>query len=162
MRRVDLITGIVTAAVGAFASWDASDLAMFGEDGVPGAGFLPRILAGVLIGLGLALAVMSLRGSAAEEVSEPQSTEETPAVRGLQGPLRACSVLVAFGVIAPFVDVLGYMPSMILLVAVVLYGIERRRDFRSLLAVVLIPVVTYLLFADVFEIPLPMGPLMAM
>jgi hypothetical protein len=49
---------------------------------------------------------------------------------------------------------------MVLLVLVVLYGIERRRDFRSLLAAVLIPVATYVLFAHLFAIPLPSGPLL--
>jgi hypothetical protein len=42
MRRLDLITGLVTAAVGALAFWDANDLAMFGENHVPGPGFFPK------------------------------------------------------------------------------------------------------------------------
>jgi hypothetical protein len=70
------------------------------------------------------------------------------------------AVLIAFGVIAPLVAVIGYVPAMVLLVLVVLYGIERRRDFRSLVAAVLIPAATYLLFAYVFAIPLPAGPLL--
>jgi hypothetical protein len=49
---------------------------------------------------------------------------------------------------------------MVLLVLIVLYGIERRRDFRSMLVVILIPVATYVLFAHLFAIPLPSGPLL--
>lgn len=157
MRRLDLVTGVVTAAVGAFALWDASDLSMFGENHVPGAGFFPKILAGLLTVLGLVLAAMSLRDSGKPASDGEESAEEAPT---RAGKVRALAVLVAFGIIAPLVAIVGYVPAMILLVLVVLYGIERRRDFRSLVAAVLIPMATYLLFAHVFAIPLPSGPLL--
>lgn len=156
MRRLDLLTGLVTTVVGALAFWDANGLAMFGENHVPGPGFFPKILSGLLTALGLALAGMSLR-----EHEEPPANdgpaEEAPT---RNGRLRAFAVLVAFGVIAPLVAVVGYVPAMVLLVLVVLYGIERRRDFRSFVAALLIPVATYMLFAHAFSIPLPNGPLL--
>jgi putative tricarboxylic transport membrane protein len=160
MRRLDLLTGSATTVVGALAFWDASGLAMFGDSHVPGPGFFPKILAGLLTALGLALAVMSLRER--DEPSNAESATDEPAeeapTRG--GRVRAFAVLVAFGVIAPLVGVVGYVPAMVLLVLVVLYGIERRRDFRSFVAALLIPVATYLLFAHAFSIPLPNGPLL--
>ncbi len=155
MRRMDFYTGLVTAVVGAAALWDARGLKMFGEHNVPGPGFFPKILAGLLVFLGLLLAAIALR----EKPAEPDADEDaasTPARR----MLRPVGVLVVFGVIAPLVAVIGYIPAMVLLVLVVLYGIERRRDFRSLLAAVLIPVATYVLFAHLFAIPLPSGPLL--
>lgn len=160
MRRLDLLTGSVTTVVGALAFWDASGLTMFGDSHVPGPGFFPKILSGLLAALGLALAVMSLRER--DEPPNAESGTDDPAeeapTRG--GRVRAFAVLVAFGVIAPLVGVVGYVPAMVLLVLVVLYGIERRRDFRSLVAALLIPVATYLLFAHAFSIPLPNGPLL--
>jgi 4-amino-4-deoxy-L-arabinose transferase-like glycosyltransferase len=133
---------------------------MFGDSHVPGPGFFPKILSGLLTALGLALAVMSLRER--DEALDAESVTDEPAeetaTRG--GRVRAFAVLVAFGVIAPLVGVVGYVPAMVLLVLVVLYGIERRRDFRSLVAALLIPVATYLLFAHAFSIPLPNGPLL--
>ena len=155
MRRLDLLTGSVTTVVGALAFWDASGLTMFGDSHVPGPDFFPKILSGLLTALGLTLAVMSLRERDEPATDEP--AEEAP-TRG--GRVRAFAVLVAFGVIAPLVAVVGYVPAMVLLVLVVLYGIERRRDFRSLVAALLIPVATYLLFAHAFSIPLPNGPLL--
>ncbi|MDT5222409.1 MAG: putative tricarboxylic transport rane protein [Mycobacterium sp.] len=153
MRRLDFYTGLVTAAVGAAATWDARDLSMFGDHNVPGPGFFPKILAGLLIVLGLLLAGISMR----EKPEEFDADEPGTAGRRM---LRPVAVLIVFGVIAPLVAVIGYIPAMVLLVLVVLYGIERRRDFRSLLAVVLIPVATYVLFAHLFAIPLPSGPLL--
>ncbi|OPX13295.1 tripartite tricarboxylate transporter TctB family protein [Mycobacterium sp. AT1] len=154
MRRLDLYTGLVTAAVGAAATWDARTLSMFGDHNVPGPGFFPKILAGLLIALGALLAALALR----DRPDEPDvdTTDETPG----RTILRPIGVLVVFGVIAPLVAVIGYIPAMVLLVLVVLYGIERRRDARSLLAAVLIPVATYVLFAHLFAIPLPSGPLL--
>jgi putative tricarboxylic transport membrane protein len=159
MRRMDFITGLVTAAVGAAALWDARDLHMFGQNNVPGPGFFPNILAGLLVALGLILAGLALRPV---EPAVGNGQDDETAVEGptRNGRLRAAAVLVAFGIIAPLVAVIGYVPAMMLLVLVVLYGIERRRDFRSLVAALLIPTATYLLFAHAFSIPLPPGPLL--
>lgn len=160
MRRMDFYTGLVTAAVGAAATWNARTLTMFGEHSVPAAGFFPKILAGSLIVLGLLLAAMSVRSKPQEP--ETVDGDEIAAYSGgsRRDMLRPVGVLIVFGVIAPLVAVIGYIPAMVLLVLVVLYGIERRRDFRSLIAVVLIPVATYVLFAHLFAIPLPSGPLL--
>ncbi len=157
MRRMDLITGLVTAAVGAAAFWDARNLTMFGENSVPGPGFFPKILAGLLVGLGLILAGIAFGEKEPEPVEEEGASGEGPT---RSGRIRAAAVLVAFAIFAPLVAIIGYVPAMVLLVLVVLYGIERRRDFRSLVAALLIPTATYLLFAHAFSIPLPSGPLL--
>jgi putative tricarboxylic transport membrane protein len=153
---MDFYTGLVTAAVGAAATWNARNLSMFGEHSVPGPGFFPKILAGLLIALGLLLAVIAVR----EKPEESDADEEAGAGGRRRAMLRPVAVLIVFGVIAPLVAVIGYIPAMVLLVLVVLYGIERRRDFRSLLPAVLIPLASYVLFAHLFAIPLPSGPLL--
>jgi putative tricarboxylic transport membrane protein len=158
MRRLDLLTGLVTTVCGALAFWDANGLAMFGDSHVPGPGFFPKILSGLLTALGLTLAGMALRERDEPAADDEAGTDEPGPTRG--GRVRAFAVLVAFGVIAPLVAVVGYVPAMVLLVLVVLYGIERRRDFRSFVAALLIPVATYMLFAHAFSIPLPNGPLL--
>src|SRR5882757_8606702 len=151
MRRLDLLTGLVTTVVGALAFSDANGLAMFGDSHVPGPGFFPKILSGLLTALGLTLAGMALREHDEPAADDDAGTDEAGPTRG--GRVRAFAVLVAFGVIAPLVAVVGYVPAMVLLVLVVLYGIERRRDFRSFVAALLIPVATYMLFAHAFSIP---------
>ncbi|MBO0825627.1 MAG: hypothetical protein J2P27_17505, partial [Actinobacteria bacterium] len=76
MRRADLILGLVVTAVGAYALQQALLLAMFAQSGVPGPGFLPRLVAGLLTGLGVLLAVLSLRsrrGSGPAPADDPAS-----------------------------------------------------------------------------------------
>jgi hypothetical protein len=160
MRRVDFCAGGVIAAVGLAALWDTRKLVMFGEHDVPGSGFFPTILAGLLTVLGLVLAGMALGEHAAVPADPDAATPEDAGSTGRK-MLRPVAVLVAFGVIAPLVAVIGFVPAMVLLVLVVLYGIERRRDLWSAVAAVLIPVACFVLFAHVFAIPLPAGPLLA-
>jgi putative tricarboxylic transport membrane protein len=159
MRRSDFFTGLVTAAVGAAATWNAKDLAMFGENNVPGPGFFPKLLAGLLIVLGLILAAIAARERPLpDEGDEAGGGAKSGTTR--RAMVRPVAVLIFFGIVAPLVAFIGYIPAMVLLVFVVLYGIERRRDLRTMLAVVLIPLATYVLFAHVFAIPLPSGPLL--
>ncbi len=155
MRRLDFCTGLVTTAVGLLALWDASDLPMFGQNHVPGPGFFPKVLAILLTVLGVLLAVTALRGQPAEIVED----SEGAAAPNRAGRVRAVAVLIALAIFGPLVSVIGYVPAMVLLVLVVLYGIEGRRDLRSAVAALAIPVATFLLFAHVFAIPLPAGPL---
>jgi len=95
MRRMDLITGLVTAAVGAAAFWDARNLTMFGENSVPGPGFFPKILAGLLVGLGLILAGIAFGEKEPEPVEEEGASGEGPT---RSGRIRAAAVLVAFAI----------------------------------------------------------------
>ena len=139
---------------------DARDLPMFGDHSVPGPGFLPKLLAGLLIVLGLLLAATAVRATPKRtdpEAGDGAAVEPGAARRAM---VRPVALLIVFGLVAPLVAVIGYVPAMVLLVFVVLYGIERRRDFRTMFAVVLIPLATYVLFAHVFSIPLPSGPLL--
>ena len=96
------------------------------------------------------LAGIALRERKPEPVEADGVAGEKPS---RSGRIRAAAVLLAFAIIAPLVAIIGYVPAMVLLVLVVLYGIERRRDFRSLVAAVLIPTATYLLVRPRFRHP---------
>lgn len=192
MRRADLILGLVATAVGAYALQQALHLAMFAQSGVPGPGFLPRLVSGLLVGLGVLLTVLSLRsrrGSGPAAVNDPASATSgpeadiAPAVRAdpavgadpavhagaaiaeAGGParrvagkqLRAGSVWLLFALAIPLVAVLGFVPAAALFVFVLLFTVERRRNWRAVLVAVALPVATSVVFTDLFGIQLPQG-----
>jgi len=163
MRRADLITGLVTAAVGAYALQLAFDLAMYGSHRVPGPGFFPRLLSSLLLGLGVLLAVRSFRrrpaaaqlGAPGAGLTEGQVSPDQH--EELHRQLRAGSVWLCLALSVPLLGLLGFVPSMALLVFVLLFAVEGRRDWRAVLTAAVIPVACSALFVDLLTIPLPVG-----
>jgi putative tricarboxylic transport membrane protein len=159
MRRADLITGLVAAAVGAYALQLAFDLGMYGAHRVPGPGFFPRLLSSLLLGLGLLLAVRSLRRRPVTvQPGTAEGAETTGGYRDeVRRQLRAGSVWLCLVLSVPLLALLGFVPSMALLVFVLLFAVEGRRDWRAVLTAIVIPVACSALFVDLLTIPLPTG-----
>ena len=65
-------------------------------------------------------------------------------------------VVVLAGVL--LVGPLGFPLAMLLLVGAILFGIERRRNLAAVLTTVLIPVLAWLIFGQLLQVALPMGP----
>jgi putative tricarboxylic transport membrane protein len=154
MRRADLVLGLVVAAVGAYALSLALDMAMYGAHRVPGPGFFPTLLAGFLLGLGLLLAATSVRGRrrpSEGDVADPETHGDW------HRQLRAGTVLGCYALSVPLLGLLGFVPTAALLVFVLLFGVEGRRNWRALLASILIPVAASIVFVDLLTIPLPEG-----
>lgn len=152
MRRAELITGLVTAAVGAYALEIALHLALFGSHRVPGPGFFPRLLSSLLMLLGLLLAASSLRRPRTGRPADRQAGRAE-----LRRELRAGTVWLCFAISAPLLAVLGFVPATALLVFTLLFAVEGRRNWKSVLVAVVIPVATSTLFVSVLTIPLPSG-----
>lgn len=150
MQRADVVAGTAVAALGAFALVTALNLAFLSNSGVPGPGFFPTLLSGLLIVLGVLLAVTSLR-------ARRPPTEPTDEPRQRDRVLRAGAVWLCFLIAVPVLSVLGFVPAMAILIALVLFGVERRLNWRSLLVAVVVPVGVYELFVHVLSIPLPTG-----
>jgi hypothetical protein len=180
MQRAELVAGGVVAAVGAFALVEALDLAFIAKNGVPGPGFFPTLLSGLLLALGVVLAVLSLRSQRVdsesplapridgEAIASPaqrraavdEATGDGPVPTQKARVLRAGSVWLLFAVAVGVLSVLGFVPTIALLIAALLYGVERRRDWRPILVAVLVPVASYELFVHLLDIPLPTGLLL--
>jgi hypothetical protein len=178
MQRVELVTGSVVAVVGAFALVEGLNLAFLSNSGIPGPGFFPILLSGLLILLGLILAGLSLRrqrvdtesplapvvageatASPAQRISTVDEATAAQDAKPSQGRrvLRAGSVWVLFAIAAGVLALLGFAPTVALLIAIVLYGVEGRRDWRPLVLAIVVPVAAYMLFVHVLAIPLPTG-----
>jgi putative tricarboxylic transport membrane protein len=164
MQRADVVAGTAVAALGAFALVTALNLAFLSDSGVPGPGFFPTLLSGLLVVLGLVLAVISLRkrqGVAAVATDRTTEQESGELVEDDPGPracvLRAGVIWICFLVAVPILTVLGFVPAMAILIALLLFGVERRLNWRSLVLAVVVPVGVYELFVHLLSIPLPTG-----
>lgn len=104
-----------------------------------------------------AATVTSTTDSPPETDSPPTDGEAVRTLRGLMSrPVAVWLVFVGAAIVMPF---LGFVLTMMLLLLVVLYGIERKRGFLPLIAVVLVPVLLYELFVDLLAIQLPVSML---
>ncbi|HEY3747624.1 MAG TPA: tripartite tricarboxylate transporter TctB family protein [Pseudonocardiaceae bacterium] len=167
MQRADVVAGTAVAALGAFALVTALNLAFLSQSGVPGPGFFPTLLSGLLVVLGVVLAIMSLRGrqsgNAEDTDIEDEPTRHVPGELVTEGPtgrarvMRAGSVWLCFLIAVPVLTYLGFVPAMAILIAALLFGVERRFNWRSLVLAVVVPVGVYELFVHLLSIPLPTG-----
>jgi putative tricarboxylic transport membrane protein len=160
MQRADVVAGTAVAALGAFALVTALNLAFLSDSGVPGPGFFPTLLSGLLVVLGILLAVISLRkrtAAAEAPVDHEDSAIEVEERSPRDRIMRAGAVWICFAVAVPVLTVLGFVPAMAILIAVLLFGVERRLNWRSIVLAVVVPVGVYELFVHLLSIPLPTG-----
>jgi putative tricarboxylic transport membrane protein len=160
VRIGELALGVAAAAVGVAALVDAAGLQRFGTHGVPGPGFFPDLVAVLLIVLGLLLALASRRhrspGDDAPDgpaAIEPVSSSR----RGFAGLPRVARVWLGFVVAIPLLELIGFVPATVALVAYLAVAVERVRAVRAIPAAIVIPVSVYLLFAYLLGVDLP-GP----
>jgi putative tricarboxylic transport membrane protein len=180
VRRADLILGLVVTAVGSYALVLAFDLSEFSASGTPGPGFFPRMISGLLVLLGVLLVVTSVRRKrggdpdsttpdsavpastvpvlATEAAAVAGATDDPPApVFAARRQLRAGSVWLCFALCMPLLPLLGFVPAAAVLVFVLLFAIEGRRTWRSIVLAVCVPVAASVIFTTLLSLPLPQG-----
>lgn len=148
MRKVDVSAGAILIACGVFVLTQSLPLNFYSE-GVPGPGFFPTLLAiAMAVAGGLLLFTRLRRPEAA--LGEFELPSRTQAGRSL-------GLWIAILVAVLAVDVVGFLAAMVLLVAVLMLGIERARSVPAIATIVLTPLLAYLLFAQLLQVPLPAG-----
>ncbi|MGH2735411.1 MAG: tripartite tricarboxylate transporter TctB family protein [Actinomycetota bacterium] len=147
-REVDIVAGVIFVALGGFVLMQSLQLDFYIE-GVPGPGFFPALLAIAMSVSGALLVVTRSRagGEAAEEFKLPSRWQAKRSL-GLWIAVLASSLLVG---------VVGFLAAMFLLVAVILLVIEGRRGIVTIVTIVATPLLAYLLFASLLQVPLPAG-----
>ncbi|TQN38052.1 tripartite tricarboxylate transporter TctB family protein [Blastococcus colisei] len=145
-RAADLVAGLLFVALGGFTLYAGRDLE-FQAEFAAGPGFLPRILAIILIAVGGALAVKQFVRPTGGRVPLPSGAETVK--------IAATMGLVLLAVL--FIEVLGFIVTAFLLVAGLLFGVERKFTITSLIVSVAVPVVFWTLFAVLLGARLPAG-----
>lgn len=142
--RSDHIAGVFFVAFGILVIALSGDLPM-GSLSLPGAGFLPKILACLTIIFGAALAA---RASESKPFAELEWTDARHA--GLVVALTAASTFLY--------DRLGFLTTMVLLIFALLIVVERRDLLRATAFSIGVVLITYATFEYVLKTPLNTGP----
>ena len=149
MRPIDIGVGLFFIAFAGLVLTQSLQLELYTR-GIPGPGFFPTLLAVAIAGLGALLVVSRLRGPEAEfgAFTMPSRPELG----------RALTVWFAIVVASAVINLVGFVATSTLLIAVLLLGVERLRTLKAVLTVVLIPVFLYAVFGLLLRVRLPTGP----
>ena len=152
-RLVHIVLGLVIAAIGAWLLYRSStELAFRGPNGEPGPGYLPVLLSGFLIVMGLLLAGVWAFGAKARNGKAPTLSLH-PHQMG-----RALLVWGALVVCAFLIEPLGFLLAGEVFVLLIM-AIERIRSIPLIITLLLVPPAMYLLFDTLLEVQLPGGTL---
>ena len=143
--RADHVSGLAFIGIGALIVALSGDLS-FGSLSFPGSGFLPIILASLLIILGVAV---MLRAGESEPVS---------AIRW--DDLRHAAPVVAISALATIAYTqLGFVITFTAMMLALLLLVERRGMLRALVYSAFVTAFTFVVFTYALKAPLPAGPL---
>jgi hypothetical protein len=152
-RLVHIVLGLVIAGIGAWLLYRSStELAFRGPNGEPGPGYLPALLSGCLVVMGLLLAGVWVFGQKARHGEAPTLSLH-PQQMG-----RALLVWGALVVCAVIIEPLGFLLAGEVFVLLIM-AIERIRSIPLIITLLLIPPAMYLLFDTLLEVELPGGTL---
>jgi len=143
--RADHIAGAFFVAVGLVVAALSSDLPV-GRLSMPGAGFLPMIVAVLIVVLGGSLFLRARESEAFVEIEWDDGR-------------HALQVIVITAVSVSLYITLGYVVTMILMMVALTVVIERRNMLRAGAYCVGVVLVTHITFAHVLKAPLPPGVL---
>jgi hypothetical protein len=142
--RTDHIAGGFFVAFGLLVIALSGDLPIGGLS-MPGAGFLPNILAALTILFGLTLAA--------------RASESKPFITlGWSDASHAGLVVLIVAVAVAVFDWLGFLTTMVLLMFGLLTVIERRHILRATIYSLGVVLITYVTFEYVLKTPLVTGP----
>ena len=142
--RADHVAGAAFVAFGILVFALSGELPL-GRMAMPGAGFLPKLLAGLLIVFGL---ILVLRGR-----------ESTPLAAIEWSDLQhAVSVLAVTAAAIALYTWLGFLITMVLMMVALIAIVERRNIVRAGLYSAVVVVVAFGVFSKFLKAPLPTGP----
>lgn len=141
--RTDHVTGALLVGFGLLVLAMSGDLP-FGTLSFPGAGMMPKLLAGFLIVVGSLLALGARASAPAADIS----WKDLP---------HAVRVTAVTALAIALYQLLGFPVTMALLLFALIWGIERRHALSAAAFSAGVVALTYILFTAVLKTPLEQG-----
>ena len=141
--RADHVAGGAFVAFGALIIALSGDLPT-GQLSMPGSGFLPKLIAVLMIVLGAALVLRAGEGETFAEIDWSDGA-------------HALKVIVIAAAAIALYTTLGFILTLSLMMVALLVGIERRHPLRAAIYSVSVVVFAYVAFSYLLKTPLPNG-----
>ena len=142
--RADHVAGAFFVGIGVLVIALSGDLPT-GTLSLPGSGFMPKIVAVLMIFFGL---VLALRGGESKPFAEVPWLDAK----------HAAMVLAITAISVALYEWLGFLTTNILLMFALLVVIERRKTLPAAIYSVGVVAITYVLFVYLLKTPLQIGP----
>jgi hypothetical protein len=142
--RADHVAGATFVGIGLLIFALSGDLPA-GRLSMPGSGFLPKIIAALLVLFGAAL------------VLRAKESEAFNAINWGDLPHALQVIAIAAAGIALYTKA-GFLLALFLMIAALLIVIERRNPLRAVIYTVCVVVITFVGFEYVLKTPMPNGP----
>lgn len=148
MKVADIIGGMIGILIGLYAIWEGSNMP---PDYIMkvGPSFFPTILAGLLIIFSLASIVFALKGKSKGTV-EPLKLSDKGVQRGLL-------LLLATVVFCAVLEPLGFIPTAIVFLALMMLLMGNRKPLQVLCAPPLVTFSIWLIFEKILNLSMPAG-----
>ena len=143
MIRTDHVAGCVLAAFGLLVLASSGDLPV-GTLSFPGAGMMPKLLAGLIIAFGLVL------------VARAQESAPLAGISWQDLP-HALRVTAITALAVALYQIVGFLITMTLLLYALTFGVERRHPISAAAFSLGVVALTYLLFSVALKTPLEQG-----
>ncbi len=140
---IDRLSGAFLVLVGLFVVWERRILPL-GTTGHPGPGYVPLLLALLLIVLG---AIMIVLGKGAKAFKEVAWSEAPHAVA-----ILGCCLFITL-----FMEMIGYRLTMFIALGFLFGVMERIKIWLTLVLTVSFSIGTFWLFDSLLKVPLPRG-----
>jgi len=148
----DLVVSLALLGIGVVVLFDGLGQAESTSASGVGAGFVPKVVGVLLIGLSLALMVQVARG----KLGEADQSEGDVDVRQTRWvPLAVC--VAAVGIFIAAVEPLGYIIVSSIVFWLTAWALGARHIIRTAVIAVALSLVVYLAFTRLLDIPLPAG-----
>lgn len=148
MKVADIIGGAIGILIGLYVIWEGSkmppDLIM-----KVGPSYFPNILAGLLIFFSACLIVFALLGKSKGSV-EPLRLSDKGAQRGL-------ATLAATIVFCVVVEPLGFLPTSVIFLILMMLLMGNRKPWQILIAPPLVTLAIWLIFEKLLKLSMPAG-----
>ncbi|NQD79511.1 tripartite tricarboxylate transporter TctB family protein [Pseudomonas sp. CrR14] len=153
----DRYTGIFFLTISALLFWACMNIKEFAAIGV-GSAFVPRLTAGLLLVVGLALLIDSWRQPRAAEGETTESQQTTSS--GLVGLPAVAASVISMVIYMALLDPLGFLPASALygFAQMLILAKDAKRAYLKFALIAALPAACfYYLFVNLFDISLPAG-----